>query len=459
MKKVLWLLLMGVMVFTAKMASADVRLASEQGDPRLIDDVDLIFLGYANKIVDYKDTVDYRLNNNGNPGGNFFGNGTDEWGGIIDGDNPSLGVIGTYVNRPFAPDIYNNEPATWIPTGGSGNWANTVNNLGENQLPGAFFSQGFFQLPVLWFISNPSNKLDLFWGKDLGDATFGIGINYGDSQAPNSNTLTNVTSTPTPVEPTTASNNYSRVLGATVGLGIKNTGFDEFDIHGGYSFGTFMDSFSNTATGSNPVTVDTFKDNGIYTITLGALAQKKMDSDTSARFFADANLNELNSMGSFTNDQTNSGLHTNAGDYDNQFTTSFNSLGLTVGAGLNHNVNNGAAVISSGLVGSYTTSTSKAAATTQTGTATTATVVDLPTDEQDISNVNFVWNIGVDATAATTNMACRYGRRRRGDLRSLARRASPAELGGRRHRRARQSSGAQNPQSRGNPSAKGLQGQ
>jgi hypothetical protein len=395
MKKVLLMLLFGVMVLGAKFAFADAKLASEQGDARLIDDVDLIFLGYANKVNDYKNMIDFRLNN----ASGSFGGGTSEWGGVIDGKHTDIGVIGVYVNRPFAPHIYNGEPATWTPTGGQANW-DVANNNNLAGFTGTGFRGGYSNV-----VATPSNKVDLFWGKSSDNGNFGIGINYADNQPTGFPDYTHDTSTAAPSALTHVGTQDSRVLGLSVGLGFKNVGsFDELNIHGGYSYGTFTDSLVKTQTpvgAGGGVYNQNLRDNGIYTISLGAMAQHNMDQDSNMRLFLDGTLNQFNELGSFQYDNNNDGYApaTDANDTDNEYAINTNSLNLALGMGCNHKVNDGAAVISTGLVASFVSGSQKGSETTQNGGA--VQIVDLTVDEFDNSTIDVLWNGSVDAKVAS----------------------------------------------------------
>jgi hypothetical protein len=401
MKKVLLMLLFGILVLGAKFAMADAKLASEEGDARLIDDVDLLFLGYVNKVNDYKDMVDFRLNNyNGD-----FGGGTSEWGGVIDGKHGDLGVIGVYVNRPFAPHIYNGEPATWTPTGGQANWSlNSVSsNLGGFTNPVGGFRGGYTNANV----PTPNNKVDIFWGKSSDSGNFGIGINYGDNTPTTWPNYSDAYSDATPNTYNLTGTVDARTLGLSIGLGFKNVGsFDELDIHGGYSYGTFTDSlvksYTGAGTGNNGAYNENTKDNGIYTITLGALAQHNIDQDSNMRLFLDGVLNQFNATSSIQTNTDNLGFNdfaTDANAYDTEYGIDTNSLNVALGLGCNHKVNDGAAVFSSGLVASYTSNQQKGNETTQNGGP--VQIVDLSTDEWDGTTLDLLWNGSVDAKVAS----------------------------------------------------------
>src|SRR5271155_3736405 len=88
----------------ATVAKADSRLDGMGADVRQVDDVDGIWL-YPNQILQYKNTVDFRLNPTGlgsTVAGelvNGNGIGTNEWGGVIHDLGDDFGTIATYVNR------------------------------------------------------------------------------------------------------------------------------------------------------------------------------------------------------------------------------------------------------------------------------------------------------------------------------------------------------------------------
>ncbi len=415
MNKVLLVLLMGFAIFGAKFAFADARLDSLQGDARLIDDVDIIFLGYANKVADYQNTVDFRLTDNDfyNYGGSTapaYGQGTREWGGVIDGEHTGLGVIGTYVNRPFSETnanvnntpLFGGSTSAWMPTGGSGNWSGTVNNVFLNLLGGPEPFEPYFygqHAQIVDYIVTPANKLDLFWARASDNSSLGLSLNYADNQPPigfvgiaNGDQLTN------PVQANSIgevkSNDYSRVLGANVGLGLKNAGFDELNIHAGYSYGTFNNSGIESGTGTAVLTNGSLKDNGIYTITLGAQAKSNLDQDTNFHYFVDGSLNQLDSKDSLMKYQADLGPHQTGADEDFELVTDHNSLNLEGGLGCNHKVNNGGALFSLGLVANFISSTDQLSETSQAGTATTA--VNGNGGKQDLNNLNVVWNGSAD---------------------------------------------------------------
>ncbi len=234
----------------------DPRIDSLSSDPRMTEDLDLIWM-YPQKVIQYQDTTDFQLNNGasetkGNPSG-FGSYNADtstseqyEWGGVIDGKQQDIGVLGAYVNRPFTPLYYTVYGEYWRPVGGTTPWGST---------------------------SMPANKVDLFWAQSFGSSDFGIRLNYGDMQ--NSGT------------------DYARTLGAEMGIGFKGGGaFSEADFHAGYTFGTFQ----NGDTG--------VRSNGIFSLSLGSLLQHDMSPQDNLRLFGDLGLDQYQDTSGLDTTQT-----------------------------------------------------------------------------------------------------------------------------------------------------------
>lgn len=245
MKKGLLLLVAGLMAFGATVsAMASARIDSMSSDPREIEDIDLIWL-YPNKVLEYKNTVDFRLNEGGFE--KDFGDGTDEWGGVIAEESVLGGVLGVYVNRP-------NVSFTSAHS--------TVNGPDD------------FNDPLRYYFSNVAgdkhfadiqNVFDLFYAQNIGGADLGVHLNYGD----NANT---------------GGFFAEDVWGLSVGLGFANVGpFSQLNLHADYDMGHF------TANEATPI-----HDNGVYAIKLGALAQADLSTDNFTRLFADFSLNQDN---------------------------------------------------------------------------------------------------------------------------------------------------------------------
>jgi hypothetical protein len=414
MKKVLFLLLMSVMALGAKNVFADAIVDSQQADGRIVDSVDVIFAGYVNKVLEYKNNVDFRLNNAS--GG--FGGGSSEWGGVIDGKHEDIGVLGIYVNRPNVPFTYNGEPALWSMTGGQTTWTGVGVGLPGGALPPAWIGFGGSQVAGIGggpsyatlngLIPTPVNKVDIFWAKDSGDSNFGIGVNYGDNQASNgiagpggNGTLTNSDGTVT-APPAETNNTYARTLGVNVGLGLKNAFWNEVNIHAGYNYGTFaVDDTINVASGTAAaVNKDSITDDGIYTITLGATASKDMDKDTNMRLFLDGKLDNFATKASFLYSPNNDGYH-NGTDTDYENKTSWSQVTVNAGLGCNHKVNDGAAVVGSSLLATWVTNSTTASESLQTGNAAAVPTTFTGVNTFSTDSWNLSWGVNVDSKIAS----------------------------------------------------------
>ncbi len=250
MKRVLLLLLAGLMSFgVAIKASADARLNSLGADVRQVEDIDSIFL-YANKILEYKNTVDFRLNPTAF---GAFATGA-EWGGIIHDMGDDFGVIAVYANRPTA-DTGTVKVAYPLIKSDLG----STQNLGVG---GSFNAN-----------KPTNNNLDLFWGNKIngiGDAA--LHLTYADA-SPNLGGVD------------------SQVWGLQLGLGLGSfLSFQETNLHIGY----VMDSITDS-TAATPL-----KDNGVYSITAGFLALTDLDSANTMRLSADVEYDNTSLPNGFT---------------------------------------------------------------------------------------------------------------------------------------------------------------
>jgi hypothetical protein len=307
MKKGLLLLMMGLMALgLAVKANADARLDSMSQDPRFVEDMDLIWL-YPNKALEYKDTVDFRLNDTEYNDG--WGQGYAEWGGVLK-DMGDVGVIGAYANRPYYTqtyfeDMYNHneseKPADWynryMPYGGgwspAGQWSGNMPNNAN------------------YYPNTPQNKVDAFWAKSFSGMDLGAMINYADNQ-----------------EYGALVNNYSQDLGINLGLGTANLGpFSQANFHLSYQMG----SFDTGIQGGESAMGD-----GIYSLAVGALLVNDVDADNSVRVTGDVRNDQWNTKDIQTGNPT---THYQS----NQFT-------VDLGAGINHKISGGKGVVASGLM-------------------------------------------------------------------------------------------------------------
>ena len=331
MKKVLMLLVAGVVAFTFSLASAntiatniptDVRIESLSSNVQMVEDYNLIWL-YPNKVVEYTNTVDFELPNlaDANPT-NTNGVSGQEWGGVLDGQIPNLGTVGLYIRRPFTTLTTNNNGFI-NPGGGSAAFGFTADSPWEdielaNVKSGNTLTNGGLDTAIEDSqIITPENKFDLFWGKDFSGTEFGVMVNYAGNQNDQ-----NAIGAP--------GRNESQVIGVNVGLGQKNMGFfNQANYHINFSSASF-DAVSPTV--SN-------KSDNCWTGGVGVLFQHDMTKTTDMRLFADA---ADNNFGGIISDNT--------GD---RLTTGYLSDGIDAGIGFNHNVDSGLAIVSCGLMANY----------------------------------------------------------------------------------------------------------
>jgi hypothetical protein len=241
-------------------AKADSRLDGMGADVRQVDDVDGIWL-YPNQILQYKNTVDFRLNPTGygsnvsNTAGNAVVNangvGVNEWGGVIHDLGDDFGTIATYVNRPSA----------------IGNVAGTLVAFGGKITP--IFAEDAALVGGATNKYAPSSNVDVFWGHTnflgLGDA--GIHLSYGDNETTANGAGPNV---------------QSQVWGIGFGLNLGSFIGLASQAHIDYTE-DFLTLNRPAAPGINtPLT-----DNGVYTFKIGYLGQGTLNDKDNLRLFAD----------------------------------------------------------------------------------------------------------------------------------------------------------------------------
>jgi hypothetical protein len=294
MKKGLLFLLMAVIAFGVSMKSfASARIDSMATDVREVEDIDLIWL-YPNKVLEYKNTVDFRMNMHGID--SKFGGGTDEWGGVIM-DMPELcGVLGVYINRPYYLGTAASKVVYW-PFYATDSFLTTWN------MPGGDY----------WSFTMNST-VDLFYAQNIGDANLGIHLNYAQNGIQNPATL-----------PIVWEENQVE-LG--VGLGFNNIGpFSQLNLHGDFEM------ISETDKHANPVT----HDSGVYSVLFGGLAQADLSDTNYMKVFTDLSFGQNN----------NTDLLWGGTGYNSTTTTAL--LGFSCG----HKLNKGKDLLNTGLVLDY----------------------------------------------------------------------------------------------------------
>jgi hypothetical protein len=233
MKKYFLLFLAALISFGATVQSrADARINSMATDIREVSDIDLIWL-YPNKVLEYKNIVDFRL---GNPG-KVSGWGTTEWGGVISDLGDDFGVLGAYINRPsFQSTVTWSEFSIYSPS--QVYWYRAGGYKGNHPIQ--------------------NSQIDILWGKSCSGTDLGLNFTYGDSFG-------------TPLQ--------AQDFGLSIGLGFSNVGaFSQGNIYLSYN----MENQTSGAT----------KDGGIYTIKAGTLWLADLEPDTALHLFADLQMDQ-----------------------------------------------------------------------------------------------------------------------------------------------------------------------
>jgi hypothetical protein len=377
MKKTLvWLLAVCFMGMGASLALADTRTDSlGLSAGQQIDDLDSIWL-FPQDAANFGNVVDYRLG--------LVGAGStlaDSWGGVISKEWDSVGYIGVYADRPFDMSNVNgaagprpsenlanqfgilNGAFGSAAAGAGAAWTNALNPTtaaaqGGAQIGTAIADHGgnitatytALALPVA--VVAPQNKLDAFWARQDGDTSFGLHINYASQDAGNiANSETYVAvAAGNPVA--TSNNGFSQVLGADIGLGLKNALFDNLDLAVGYSLGSvnyFADyNLENTAvSGTDETTNTTEKDHNISEIRVNALGTSKITDNVNGRLYANLRIDNLG-IDSNTNNESDAGVNNAAGDVIAQ-TNTYSDTNINVGYACNHKVADGKATVIAGL--------------------------------------------------------------------------------------------------------------
>lgn len=299
------MLLSGIMAFGfAVKVSADARLDSMSADVRQVEDLDIIWM-YPNKVLEYKDTVDFRMNGIANNGtSNTWGDGMAEWGGILK-DTVDSGVLGLYLNRPMnIAQLYSGFEPYWIPVAGTNvsglygmAWSNPwmlARNAGTAPTPA------------------PKNKFDLFWAKNVSAGDLGIQVNYADN------------------DHVADLNDSTQLIGVNVGLGTSMGPFNQANFHlngqvGGYD---------------NEAGLTSRTGNGIWEWKLGTLLQSDLSSDDVLKLGLDLQADQFG-YASY-NKPAGKGVESAA---ENQAVTA-----VVVNLGMNHKVTGGKGLVSAGLM-------------------------------------------------------------------------------------------------------------
>jgi hypothetical protein len=307
MKKLLLLMLSFFMALGAGLANASSRSDAMSADINVVEDYDLIFT-YPNKVIDYKNTVDFRMQNPGAGTAN-------DWAGILDGKFEKIGVIGVYMSRytMVAPGSYQaaaTDNQVWI----SNNFATAH--------------------PVT--VLTPKPVVDLFWGKTFDKLNIGVQLSYADSKSNTTTTTaayTDVVAVPATSEQTI---DYARQLGLRVGVGMKDLGpFQEANFAAGYAVKKFeVSDISSPNPGGN----GSLTDDGAYTLDLNADLRHDLGENDNLKVFA-----------SFVSDAFGLKGFQQSTPQNNTGTLKTTNMDLGLGVGVNHSVAEGAGLVAGGV--------------------------------------------------------------------------------------------------------------
>jgi hypothetical protein len=317
MKKLLLLMLSFFVALGVGLANASSRSDAMSADINVVEDYDLIFT-FPNKVIDYKNIVDLRLNS-------LSTGSSDDWGGILDGKFESIGVIGVYVHRSN-DDLTNGY-----------SWSDV--NYQNDALYAVYQNQSThgFATAVRHNMKTPNPLFDLFWGKTFSNLNVGVKVNYADSR----DNYTGKYSDNVPEDTSTYTDkNYSRAFGIQAGVGMKDLGpFQEANFAAGYSVGTWNDSAVDTYTNGYVGDNYEYKSDGIHAINLNANLRHDIDEANDLKLFANAKF-------------ANFGVKGTDWRYSliaDQYAAKTKGTVLNAGFGVNHKVNEGVGLVSAGL--------------------------------------------------------------------------------------------------------------
>ncbi|MGH7740320.1 MAG: hypothetical protein ACREL1_09270 [bacterium] len=394
MKKT-WLFSIALLAWLAQgfPALADSRVDAMSSDPRITDDLDIIW-AYPNKILEYKDQIDFRLNSSGGYGN--FGNGVGEWGGFSKdlSEFGLSGVLAVYLNRPFVPGTGVYPTEYWIPTGGTGFWQATDNNLyqaPDRPVSGVAVINSGSQAVTLGPLT-PNNKIDLFWADSFaGFGDLGLRLSYGDNQ-PNSDS-NSVTSTAD--NSTGASNaDTSQAWSVELGAGFSSAFFNKINFHAGFSSGSFSDKQIVSNSGITTVN-NSSTSNGITTLEAGTLLKHNFNANDDLHVFGDWFSSQF--AGTDTLQESSDGDFTTPGATNYQASNKYTLMVATLGFSGNHKFDGGKSLITSGFMANYWDSKQTASEADQPSTVSGSSNYSA---ENDITILSLNWNLGVEAQVA-----------------------------------------------------------
>jgi hypothetical protein len=328
MKKFLMLMLTCLMALGAGLAKASSRTDAMNADINVVEDYDLIFT-YPNKVLDYKNTVDFRM-------GSLTAGTSDDWGGILDGKFEQVGVIGVYLHRPNS-DIFGGEY-----------YSDLASNMVLSSLENWWGSDSYNEMiDMAKNIATPNPLFDLFWGKQLGKLGVGVKLNYADSKD-NGTDGEDYTA----LHGNVASDQYvdeARQIGLQVGVGMKDLGpFQEANFAAGYVLGKVQDSYSQvTADHLDDAASGVWvRDNGIYAANVNINLRHDIDANNNVKLYANWTVNNFGLKGIDDYDLING---TTNPRYPDSMSEQERYTMFNLGLGANHTVNDGDGLVSAGV--------------------------------------------------------------------------------------------------------------
>jgi len=330
MKKAWMLLLSLLMVLgTGLTAKASSRSDAMSADINVVEDYDLIFT-YPNKVLEYKNTVDYRLES-------LTAGTSDDWAGVLDGKHEKIGVVGVYLHRfdaaPFMGYGYNALGGLSYPLDVmANNYTDTYHGVADTMLND---------------IPNVNPLFDLFWGKEMGKLGVGVKVSYADSKMG----MTEGEDYSAFNGPVNSGKMVDRAYQADlqIGVGMKDLGpFQEANFSAGYLKGIVEMSQSQVTADhlADDAAGVWVRDNGIYSVNANINLKHELSANDNLKVFANYRLNNFGLRGVDNWDLINGTATTREAD---RVATRIRGYHVDLGLGCNHTVNEGDGLVSAGL--------------------------------------------------------------------------------------------------------------
>jgi len=304
MKKAWMLLLALLMTLGVGMANASVRSEAMSADINVVEDYDLIFT-YPNKVIEYQNTVDFRLGMNGldldDPEELVIEEGlSKDWAGVLLGQCKKIGVVGFYMNRP-----------TMVAFG-----------FAENMIDH-------------WHVMTPLPLVDLFWAKNVGGMDLGLQVSYADNKD-----NANYESTAADPDYVNENKDFARQMGFRLGLGKKDMGpFEQANLAVGYILGSVESSSVTTYANGNYANY-IYEGDGIHQLDINVNLTKKVTDNDNMKIFAGFTTAKYGLKETYND-------NTNPDDY--YYEESLKNTNIVLGLGGNHFIGDGVGLVAAGV--------------------------------------------------------------------------------------------------------------